>query len=72
MDRVVQQNAARVGDSTAAAHGLKTATDDLAKMVDRFDIGTEPRRDGRSPSPIRQNPVYAVQDRLVGAVRRAG
>lgn len=39
MDQVVQQNAAMVEESTAAAFALKNETQDLAAMVGRFDIG---------------------------------
>jgi methyl-accepting chemotaxis protein len=39
MDQVVQQNAAMVEESTAAAHALKSETQDLSAMVGRFEIG---------------------------------
>jgi methyl-accepting chemotaxis protein len=38
MDQVVQQNAAMVEESTAAAFALKTETQDLATLVGRFKI----------------------------------
>ncbi len=38
MDQVVQQNAAMVEESTAAAHALKSDTMDLNAMVGRFQI----------------------------------
>jgi methyl-accepting chemotaxis protein len=43
MDQVVQQNAAMVEESTAAAHALKNETQDLSAMVGRFDIGDDTR-----------------------------
>jgi methyl-accepting chemotaxis protein len=39
MDQAVQQNAAMVEESTAAAFALKNETQDLAAMVGRFQIG---------------------------------
>ncbi|MDR3462443.1 MAG: methyl-accepting chemotaxis protein [Beijerinckiaceae bacterium] len=39
MDQVVQQNAAMVEESTAAAHALKGETANLTGMVGRFQIG---------------------------------
>jgi methyl-accepting chemotaxis protein len=39
MDQVVQQNAAMVEESTAAAFALKNETQDLTEMVGRFQIG---------------------------------
>ena len=39
MDRVVQQNAAMVEETTAAAHALRNETLELADRVDLFDIG---------------------------------
>jgi methyl-accepting chemotaxis protein len=38
MDQAVQQNAAMVEESTAAAHALKSETEDLTTMVGRFRI----------------------------------
>lgn len=39
MDRVVQQNAAMVEESTAAAHALRTEAMDLADRIGKFRIG---------------------------------
>jgi methyl-accepting chemotaxis protein len=39
MDRVVQQNAAMVEETTAAAHALQAESRELAKRVDLFDVG---------------------------------
>ncbi|PHY13263.1 chemotaxis protein [Caulobacter sp. B11] len=39
MDRVVQQNAAMVEETTAAAHALKGESQELTARVDLFDIG---------------------------------
>ena len=42
MDHVVQQNAAMVEESTAAAHALKAETQDLNALVGRFQLGKTP------------------------------
>ena len=42
MDQVTQQNAAMVEQTTAAAMSLKTETDQLAQLVERFDTGDAP------------------------------
>jgi methyl-accepting chemotaxis protein len=39
MDHVVQQNAAMVEETTAAAHALKSESEELTSRVDLFDIG---------------------------------
>ncbi len=39
MDRVVQQNAAMVEETTAAAHALKSESEELTSRVDLFEIG---------------------------------
>ncbi len=39
MDRVVQQNAAMVEETTAAAHALRSESQELADRVDLFEIG---------------------------------
>jgi methyl-accepting chemotaxis protein len=39
MDQVTQQNAAMVEVSTAAAHSLSQETDDLSRLISRFQIG---------------------------------
>jgi methyl-accepting chemotaxis protein len=51
MDQVVQQNAAMVEESTAAAHALKAETQDLSAMVGRFAIGGEGETRGHSHQP---------------------
>ena len=43
MDRVVQQNAAMVEETTAAAHALKSESEELTSRVDLFDIGRSDR-----------------------------
>ena len=39
MDQVTQQNAAMVEETTAAAHSLSQETDDLSRLISRFQIG---------------------------------
>ncbi|MGD0633866.1 MAG: methyl-accepting chemotaxis protein [Beijerinckiaceae bacterium] len=66
MDQVVQQNAAMVEESTAAAHALKSETQDLSTMVGKFQIETR----GTRPA-ARENPVHAAQAKLAKSVRPA-
>lgn len=66
MDQVVQQNAAMVEESTAAAHALKSETMDLTTMFERFDIGAEQRR----LRPARPNAVHAAQAKVAKAIAR--
>lgn len=40
MDQITQQNAAMVEESTAASHDLAEEADSLAKLVQRFKVGT--------------------------------
>jgi methyl-accepting chemotaxis protein len=42
MDQVTQQNAAMVEETTADAMSLKTETEQLAQLVERFDTGEAP------------------------------
>ncbi|WP_158810805.1 methyl-accepting chemotaxis protein [Beijerinckia sp. L45] len=50
VDRVTQQNAAMVEESTAASHSLASEADALAGLVDRFSLG----RDTRTVAPKRK------------------
>ncbi|CAN5502635.1 methyl-accepting chemotaxis protein [soil metagenome] len=47
MDRVVQQNAAMVEETTAAAHALQAESRELARRVDLFDVGQNGVANGR-------------------------
>ena len=60
MDQVVQQNAAMVEETTAAAHALKSETHDLSTMIQRFEVGASgtPRPATRA---VRGNPVHRAQ-----------
>ena len=67
MDKMTQQNAAMVEESTAAARSLASEADDLAELVARFNTGhpavqvaaPQPRRAApaqrRAPAPVRGN-----------------
>lgn len=57
VDRVTQQNAAMVEESTAAARSLSQEATELAEVVQRFDTGR-----GASPTPrhIARKPAAAV------------
>jgi methyl-accepting chemotaxis protein len=47
MDQVTQQNAAMVEETTAAAHMLNQESDELARLVGRFQTGRPEAEDGR-------------------------
>jgi methyl-accepting chemotaxis protein len=49
MDQVTQQNAAMVEESTAASHALAQETDEVSRLVTRFDLGRK-----SSATPTRQ------------------
>ena len=51
MDQVTQQNAAMVEESTAASHSLAQETDEVSRLVARFDIGHQ-----SGATPARQAP----------------
>ncbi len=44
MDKMTQQNAAMVEESTAAARSLASEADELASMISRFNLGGEGAR----------------------------
>ncbi|NTF00168.1 methyl-accepting chemotaxis protein [Agrobacterium tumefaciens] len=54
MDRVTQQNAAMVEQTTAAARTLSNATEELAHMVSRFKL----KSNARTAVPYRARAVY--------------
>ncbi|MDR3510110.1 MAG: methyl-accepting chemotaxis protein [Caulobacteraceae bacterium] len=70
MDQVVQQNAAMVEQSTAAAHSLKADTNDLARAVSVFRIDDEHPAAVRAPRPVDaaarpvRSPVHAMNRKL--------
>jgi methyl-accepting chemotaxis protein len=51
MDQVTQQNAAMVEQSTAASHALAQETEELSRLIGRFDVGDPPRVE-----PMRSRP----------------
>ena len=69
MDQVVQQNAAMVEETTAAAHALKGDADELAAIVGRFQIddGASARSSDRARD---EHPVRALRARMVASGRR--
>jgi methyl-accepting chemotaxis protein len=70
MDQIVQQNAAMVEETTAAAHTLKNETQDLTTMVGRFRIGVEPKAVA-APSPARRPPAASTAGRRGSATAAA-
>jgi methyl-accepting chemotaxis protein len=68
MDQVTQQNAAMVEQSTAASHALARESEELAQLIDRFDLGENavaaaPRATVREPvdRPSASRPVPAMK-----------
>ena len=60
MDQMTQQNAAMVEESTAASHNLTQEAGELARLVGRFEVGSNggpveanPQRHRAAPSPAR-------------------
>ncbi|MHB8883706.1 MAG: methyl-accepting chemotaxis protein, partial [Methylovirgula sp.] len=41
MDQVTQQNAAMVEESTAASHTLSQETEELTRLIGRFQVGAQ-------------------------------
>ncbi|MEG3091362.1 methyl-accepting chemotaxis protein [Sphingomonas sp. PB1R3] len=62
MDGVTQQNAAMVEEATAAARGLATEADGLARQIARFQIG--------QPTTASAANVHALQARVATAAPR--
>jgi methyl-accepting chemotaxis protein len=59
MDQVTQQNAAMVEQSTAASHALAREAEELARLISRFNIGEERRRDDHGRRElIQREPVH--------------
>ncbi|WP_308237925.1 methyl-accepting chemotaxis protein [Phenylobacterium sp. J426] len=56
MDQVTQQNAAMVEQSTAASHSLAQETEELARLISRFQVGeiAGQQRAQRGQQPVRQ------------------
>jgi methyl-accepting chemotaxis protein len=65
MDQVTQQNAAMVEESTAASHSLAQETEDLARLIKRFQVGEDtvlsPMRRPQAPSHSAPRPVTAMK-----------
>ncbi|MBX5172564.1 HAMP domain-containing protein [Rhizobium sp. NZLR1b] len=53
MDKVTQQNAAMVEETTAAAQGLAQETENLAAVVGRFGLGGAVSRASQSPAAMK-------------------
>jgi methyl-accepting chemotaxis protein len=64
MDQVVQQNAAMVEQSTAAAHSLKAETLELSRLIDRFEVSAVAVRGRAQPrSAARHEATYSPAPR---------
>ncbi|KQT42998.1 hypothetical protein ASG43_15800 [Aureimonas sp. Leaf454] len=65
MDKVTQQNAAMVEETTAAAQQLTSETEALATLAERFELGTasRPSRAPAAGKPVRRVPAPAPSAR---------
>jgi len=71
MDQVTQQNAAMVEQTTAAAHSLSQESDELARLLGRFQTGrTRGRADPRQARSA-QNGARPALKTLSGKVAAA-
>ena len=65
MDQVTQQNAAMVEESTAASHALAQETEELSRLIGRFEVGetakVEQFRRPRPAAPQTQTPRPALK-----------
>lgn len=68
MDQVTQQNAAMVEETTAAAHMLNQESDELARLVGRFQTGRKEASSGRAE----RNPSRPAQAARAALKPRAG
>jgi methyl-accepting chemotaxis protein len=53
MDQVTQQNAAMVEESTAASHSLAQETEELARLISKFQVGET----AKAAAPARRAPA---------------
>ena len=67
MDRVTQQNAAMVEESTAAAHALTNEAQELTRLVRQFDIGDGVAETAHMPSARQSAPVVQQQQQRAQA-----
>ena len=74
MDQVTQQNAAMVEESTAASHALAKETEELSKLISRFQLGQTQASSGVSRA-MQKIPAAAkptAQAKPVRALRTVG
>lgn len=61
MDQVTQQNAAMVEETTAAAHSLDQESEELARLIGRFQVGREDAREGGRAERKASRPAPATR-----------
>ncbi len=68
MDQVTQQNAAMVEQSTAASHGLSQEAEGLARLIERFEIGSSETRSSPARTAVasRLRQPAAIKLKAVG------
>ena len=70
MDQVTQQNAAMVEETTAASHSLARETDELSRLLARFDLGEDAGDMIDQQPPVQRRP--RVVSKPVVALKTAG
>ena len=69
MDQVTQQNAAMVEQATAATHSLKIETNELARLLGRFEVGAGGlSRDRAKPAPAAAPSATSPISRTAGSM----
>ncbi len=74
MDQVTQQNAAMVEESTAASHALSQETEELSRLISRFDVGHVQQASalGRSAPSGASLSKIAARQKPAAAMRTTG
>jgi methyl-accepting chemotaxis protein len=68
MDQVTQQNAAMVEESTAASHSLAQETEELARLISKFQVGDT----AKAAAPPRRAPAPATRTAMKTVSTHAG
>ncbi|RAK51453.1 methyl-accepting chemotaxis protein [Phenylobacterium deserti] len=72
MDQVTQQNAAMVEESTAAAHSLAKETQELSRLMGRFEVGGSHVVSPGQRAPAAHRPAHAPQPAMKTLSTHAG
>jgi methyl-accepting chemotaxis protein len=70
MDQVTQQNAAMVEQATAASQSLSQETDELARLIGKFQVGDAPKPVAARKPARAQGAVQALKSLGSGGAAR--